>query len=220
MGIFPIMMNIMQFWLIDSIVKASAAVALPPDSRRSSFDGEDREPLFVASDDEGDDLAGQPRYDVENPRPPSRARAQLQIQKSDPPTPEGDESSSSLNPGTEMRGSVAMHAYPPSTSTINSSSPPSPSRPRKTFKRRSPPPPLNLEPPAPQDMTLMQEPTKPTRPNDDRGVAPDEPNKKWADDWDDSDDWANRVGEEEWTGRRMEQTKEALTVMVQASVAG
>jgi hypothetical protein len=51
MGLFPIIMNVLQFWLIDSIVKAStksSAVALP-DSQQ--------EPMFVDDDDddEGDD---------------------------------------------------------------------------------------------------------------------------------------------------------------------
>jgi len=53
MGLFPIFMNIIQFWLIDSIVKAGgfAGIALPTDQA----DAADREPLFRSSSDSGDD---------------------------------------------------------------------------------------------------------------------------------------------------------------------
>ena len=66
MGIFPIMMNILQFWLIDSIVKSSpaASVALPTVTPRSSADGEhehEHEPLFRASSDDEDDEGADPR---------------------------------------------------------------------------------------------------------------------------------------------------------------
>jgi hypothetical protein len=45
MGIFPIIMNIAQFWLIDSIVKASAAATAAQDIVPTH---QDREPLFTA----------------------------------------------------------------------------------------------------------------------------------------------------------------------------
>ena len=78
MGIFPIIMNVLQFWLIDSIVKASAhhaAVALPDDAT-DDLTPED-EPLFQLSDDEGDgDEGDAPRiHDVENPRPLDRSQS-------------------------------------------------------------------------------------------------------------------------------------------------
>jgi len=70
MGLFPIIMNVLQFWLIDSIVKAHT----PPPSRLGADDG-DREPLFLAdgSDeedgtlDEPEPLA--PKYGVEGREP-------------------------------------------------------------------------------------------------------------------------------------------------------
>ncbi|KAJ3516143.1 hypothetical protein NLJ89_g1303 [Agrocybe chaxingu] len=52
MGIFPIMMNILQFWLIDSIVKASAATGVALDVERDAQ--QDREPLFQAGSDDDD----------------------------------------------------------------------------------------------------------------------------------------------------------------------
>ena len=73
MGIFPIAMNILQFWLIDSIVKASStpsAVALGVDSA-DPFHTSDREPLFNASDDEDEDDHRPRRLqrDIENQLP-------------------------------------------------------------------------------------------------------------------------------------------------------
>ena len=54
-------MNIFQFWVIDSIVKASVSAGILLDS---SEDGEEREPIFNAedSDDEEEHL----------PKPPAR----------------------------------------------------------------------------------------------------------------------------------------------------
>ena len=53
MGFFPILMNVIQFWLIDSIVKAGgiAGITLPSDS----LDPADREPLFPSSADPASD---------------------------------------------------------------------------------------------------------------------------------------------------------------------
>lgn len=72
MGLFPIIMNVLQFWLIDSIVKANAPpVALSDDP--SGHGSGDREPLFQAEgSDEEDDTADEsestpPKYDAENP---------------------------------------------------------------------------------------------------------------------------------------------------------
>jgi hypothetical protein len=231
MGIFPIIMNVLQFWLIDSIVKASAAVALPPDSRRSSFDEQERESLFVASDSE-DDSGGRPRYDIENPRSLSRSSSRSHVHdnmKSHLSVSDESKSAGSSSSGMaiESRDSIAMHAYPPSvasTSTYHSSTPPtggSPKPTRRAFRRRSPPPPLRLDPPVlpaigPSQVVPLLQPTKSTRSRDDGGKRAilDESNQKWTETWGDADDWANRVGEEEWTGRRMEQTRDALNATV------
>jgi len=75
MGLFPIIMNILQFWLIDSIVKAHAPpVALTDDTSRLGAHGGDREPLFQADGSDEDETADEPgstppKYDVENPEP-------------------------------------------------------------------------------------------------------------------------------------------------------
>lgn len=74
MGLFPIVMNVLQFWLIDSIVKAHAPpLVLTEDSSPLGADGGDREPLFQADgSDEEDETVDQPgsappKYDAENP---------------------------------------------------------------------------------------------------------------------------------------------------------
>ena len=74
MGLVPIIMNVLQFWLIDSIVKAHAPpLTLADGSSRLDACDSDREPLFQADgSDEEDETAEEPgsthpKYDVENP---------------------------------------------------------------------------------------------------------------------------------------------------------
>lgn len=74
MGLFPIIMNVLQFWLIDSIVKAhDPPLALA--SEAPGHDPSDREPLFQAdeSDEEEETADGSgstpQKYDAENPKP-------------------------------------------------------------------------------------------------------------------------------------------------------
>ena len=75
MGLFPIIMNILQFWLIDSIVKAHAPpLTLDDDAPRLSVHGSDREPLFEADGSDEDEIADEPgstppKYVTEDPDP-------------------------------------------------------------------------------------------------------------------------------------------------------
>ncbi|KAF5358959.1 hypothetical protein D9758_004900 [Tetrapyrgos nigripes] len=235
MGIFPIVMNILQFWIIDTIVKASGPmVALEDDDSPRSYN--DREPLFNApSDDEDDDDSHLQRHDIENPPPrrrsdsydnTTRSHSLDKIISGSTPPFESKSIGSSTGQPTDA------HSYPPSlssslTSTISSHSsssaaPPLREAKKLNKKKRGPPSPLNIQPlhqPAinsPQ-MTGNRPPTAkttaptakrepPTKPATNVQVAGDE----WAETWEDSDDWANRVGEEEWTGRRMEMKKDNL----------
>jgi len=81
MGLFPIIMNVLQFWLIDSIVKAHAPpLTLGDDSSRLGAQGGDREPLFRADDSEEDETVDEPgstppKYDVESPEPLTAVKA-------------------------------------------------------------------------------------------------------------------------------------------------
>lgn len=228
MGIFPIAMNVLQFWLIDSIVKASnpGSVTLEPDSDDPALHP-DREALFVASDDEDDDADYRPR-DIENPR--ANTRLHSPRRSNDKPyntgsSPIPEEHKSSNASTSDQQGD---HSYPPSLSNSmtsmssdQSSVAPKPARNLlKKANRRAAPAPLSLRvahqpavnsPSLLAGMSASQQAHVPMIPI----VAPIpkvsvESNQAWAETWDDSDDWANRVGEDEWTGRRIEQKKDTL----------
>ncbi|KAL0950209.1 hypothetical protein HGRIS_010201 [Hohenbuehelia grisea] len=231
MGLFPIIMNVLQFWLIDSIVKASAASER---QETEHTDHLDREPLFRASEDEDDE--GSVRDDIENQH---RARSHS------PPRSHSQDkvSTNSMNPYENKPGSgsqtpsqgVEMHAYPPpltTSTTLNTLSPSSSSssiasssspilKPSK--RRRAAPTPLSISSgrqpamnsPAKGAALPRQQKTRPLRPstiaNPNVQAASDAGPNVWADAWHDNDDWANLVGEDEWTGRRMEQVKDSLS---------
>lgn len=234
-------MNILQFWLIDSIVKAS--VITLEDDAPDAFDRADREPLFgVPSDDEDDNLDA-PHYDIENPRPaprtrsPSGSRSRSSDKDVERVAPFEPKTSGSNTPGQ----SLEMHSYPPSlsgsvtsqsTSSSSSSSPPSLIKEATKLnkpKRRNPPAPLNIHdvhqpavnspqrvgkrrPVSPRISKPAASPPETTVPPSEtiKVAGASESNEAWGDPWDDCDDWANRVGEEDWTGRRMEHKKDQL----------
>ncbi|KAK1223315.1 hypothetical protein PQX77_013792 [Marasmius sp. AFHP31] len=228
MGIFPIIMNVLQFWIIDSIVKASdAPVALDAESPNGR-DQADREPLFNApSDDEDDDDTAPHRpHDIENPPPPrSNTRSHSShSQKGGSSDVDGQKASGSSTP----MDSLELHPYPPSRNNSFNSDSSTPSSGASTpklreanklnKKKRGPPSPLNIQPkyqPAINSPQVtgnsIRQPTpnkapEPARP----AVAPPQQVNEWEDSWEDSDDWAGRVGEEEWTGRRIGETNTNL----------
>ena len=223
MGVFPIVMNVLQFWLIDTIVKGSntASLTLGSESRRHSLDP-DSEPLFRGSDDEDDD-EGFParRYDVENPRPRSisRSRDPERLLPGEPKSLASGTStvipSGSSSPAPKpIDTGVSVHAYPPagagasptSASSSRSSSSLSSTR-TGSSRRREPPAPLTLKPHKASHPNIeisrsaLPEQEEVRRDDDEKWAA-------WGDE--DEDDWAERVGEEEWTGRRLEATKDAV----------
>lgn len=208
MGIFPIMMNILQFWLIDSIVKANvhgSFVALPTDTPRRSLE-EEEEPLFQVPSDDEEDAHSLRSHDIENPplvrslsksstlREPKPSSADASATASGSVTPKDIE-----NGGAQ---SIAMHAYPPS----RGASPSSTSSSRR--KRRSPPPPLSLSPrPSPIPSPAVNPVTPPQAAQPNAAPPNHDDDKEWAS-WDDEvDDWAGKVGQEDWTGKRLEGMK-------------
>lgn len=191
MGLFPIFMNVVQFWLIDSIVKAggSAGITLPPDA--------DHEPLFRSSigsiddDDNGDSgtvgdaLATPTRRDIE-------AQGQTRALR---------------------RSNDSSHTYPPSLPSLNGSPPDAPSVHRASqspppasrsvpFARRRRAPPPALEPHSLKVPVLDSS----DRSSEARASTVSRPKEEWQA-WDGDEDWAERIGEEEWTGRRAEASK-------------
>ncbi|KAI0650402.1 vacuolar membrane protein-domain-containing protein [Trametes meyenii] len=223
MGLFPIMMNIIQFWLIDSIVKGSSnysSLTLVPDSPRGSMDP-DAEPLFRGSDDESDDDDSIPaRHDIENPRPVSRSRSRNSTRLPGEPKSVSSGTNTVIPSGSStpvpkpIDTGVSAHAYPPHnasfspgtspSSTSSSSTSSSNSTSRARGRRRSPPPPLALRP---QKASYPNIQISRSAPPEEQQPARDEKWDAWGDD---TDDWADRVGEDEWTGRRIAAKKDAV----------
>ncbi|KAH6914770.1 vacuolar membrane protein [Coprinopsis sp. MPI-PUGE-AT-0042] len=122
MGIFPIVMNILQFWLIDSIVKASSTpspVALEVDSA-DPFHTSDREPLFNVSDDEdeGDHRPRRLQRDIENQLSPPSQSTFAPDSYSTAATIMGEGAALKKYDADEEGRSVpgGQHSYPPSLS--------------------------------------------------------------------------------------------------------
>lgn len=218
MGIFPIIMNTLQFWLIDSIVKASPeeSVSLNTDAH----DGLDREPLFRASeDDDGDEgQVGQQRYDVENPRALNassheRGSSSGNTSGSVTPVPTGSKESESDAPSD-----TGTHSYPPSlsssiTSTSSSTSslgkPPIREATKLGKKRKTAPTPLHVHQSSVPAINSPGQVTAPLEPK--IQDVPLTASHDWDDGWgDEADDWADKVGEEDWTGRRMGEARDDI----------
>jgi hypothetical protein len=174
MGIFPIIMNIIQFWLIDTIVKAKPAPSLTLDSDAPDAlhpNDQDREPLFGVPSDDEDETPAHP-YDLENPRPPSLSRSTstvptIDTAKSRTITPDPKSS----NPGLVTPGdNVELHHYPPVTSGRTS---PTAINPILNTKSHTGSQSLPAQPPS-RSISGAVTP-----------VSADE----WADSWEESDDW-------------------------------
>ncbi|EIW76290.1 hypothetical protein CONPUDRAFT_168857 [Coniophora puteana RWD-64-598 SS2] len=250
MGLFPILMNILQFWLIDSIVKASATNLTLPTSRRTS-DERDREPLFRAhsdDDDDDDDHGYDHRHDLEAPPPVSASTSRVTSRddlktvvgsasdtKSIPSGPTTPRSISSRPSKTEVSAADAQHEYPPegSVSSSSSSSRISHHSPASRHRYKQAPPPAldfeciahtpaeNVVTPATGDPAAAAKRLSAVVRMDVGRLSPGSAGaagvlmaqegsngQAGRAAQDDVDDWANRVGEDEWTGRRMGARKE------------
>lgn len=214
MGIFPILMNIVQFWLIDSIVKASELVLQTDPQMQSNEDNQDREPLIGphSHDDDEMDTRSNPPHDIENPLSSSQSGDATKVG-----TPNELKSTSSgvTTPiGISDGGnSIVTHAYPPSISNTPSSRKSSMSHPTNmpSNKSKQVPAPLHLQPAHTlalnsPERTIHSDPT----PQLHRSISSHlieqikrDSNMDWVSSWDDSDDWVNKVGEENRTEKRM-----------------
>ncbi|KAG6891679.1 hypothetical protein C0992_010081 [Termitomyces sp. T32_za158] len=201
-------MNVLQFWLIDSIVKASTkSLALEEDHNATS---QDREPLFNAPDDDDIDDNTYRNSDIERarPRPPSPPTVPIHKRSTNSTTPE-------YQNNTHDSDEQAEHSYPPSLSTSHSSiaSQPRPAKNQlKNAKRRVALAPLNVHNDHPRAVnppdvlaTIVPEAVQP-----DVEVNAHGANDGWTESWGEQEDWAGRVGEEDWTGRRLEHRKDTL----------
>ncbi|KAH9482941.1 Vacuolar membrane protein [Psilocybe cubensis] len=201
MGIFPILMNVLQFWLIDSIVKASAAGSVALDVEQGNY--QDREPLFNAADDDDEHSE---RFNADATRTSRHSLSSLESGGSRENVSFGTETTTTTLPderksaGSSSRHTVDVHEYPPSLSSSfssNASAPTSSKVPReaknlqKKSKRRQPLSPLPLHSTknvlhssSHTKSTIPATPSPPVEPSvniQDRG--------EWPDVWDESNEW-------------------------------
>ena len=120
MGIFPIIMNIAQFWLIDSIVKASAIATVSQDVEST----QDREPLFRVSAEGNDDHP--PRLETANRGSFRHSASPLDSRDLEPRVNTSSQATTTIpdepkSSASSSRGLVDAHAYPPSRSNSPSS---------------------------------------------------------------------------------------------------
>ncbi|KIK94851.1 hypothetical protein PAXRUDRAFT_827589 [Paxillus rubicundulus Ve08.2h10] len=216
MGIFPIIMNVLQFWLIDSIVKASTNPSAVRSNSPRNSDFQDREPLFASGPDDDDDISPQ---DIENMPQPSFTKITSEGDLKTLGSAEGDNtkllgstssSSSSSSSMAFSKSSVAAHDYPPNGVGSSSSQGSSASSRSRHKYRLSPPPPLEVQP---AHLPAINSPD-PSQNSSSRKSFQQNPSSRAVDNGNDGaadfdawekDDWAERVGDEEWTGRRLEQ---------------
>lgn len=209
MGLFPIMMNIVQFWLIDSIVKASAVIPVALGEGTEA----DREPLFGVPSDDEDDGPSLGRRDLENQRPSNQSRSSS---GSLAPSRTKSYSTGTTTPDEYKTGESAFdpitdqHSYPPSLSSsfASSSTMSEPQAPKeaknllKKSKRRNAPSPLYIpassqpainspQQPLTVPVTVPRIPSPALQAKHEVLVATEPDN--WTESWDDSEEWAKQI---------------------------
>src|SRR6266545_2193944 len=192
MGIFPILMNIIQFWLIDSIVKASSMAAVALDVEHGVQ--HDSEPLFQGDSDDEEN------YHPSRSKPPGRRLSN----SSSEPRRLGihDNLSFSITTQNDTYPDPAeAHSYPPSLSSSMTSNAPASQTPRiaknlmKQPKRREHPRSSHSETSHLSGASSISQ-----LPGQHHPVSPE--NADWTESWDDADEWEHRksssVGNEQW----------------------
>jgi len=185
-------MNIIQFWIIDSIVKAH-------DSHVMLEAPADHEPLFASPSDDEDD-GGHVPYDIENPRTPSPLRSfptntSHSLGKSD---------ALDILPGDDVKstlGPTDHHSYPPSlassfasTSTRATSPKPAKNLIKAANRRRNATTPRSARTPSDSHSILQPQPRIPQIASAAKSLEleiRDPTADVWSDSWDDSGDWTD-----------------------------
>jgi hypothetical protein len=207
MGLFPIFMNVVQFWLIDSIVKASGTTGIVLSSNQS--EPSDYEPLFRSSvdsdDDGGDDDDDDTRGGSDAISTPAKRDIEAQVQGQVQLLRRSTDSSHTYPPRHDDSPTLTLTTTTPAPAIHRASISPPPSLRSVLSVRRHRPPPPPLLPGSPKVPAVNSpDPSSETSP---AGVDADPRSKEDWQSWDGEEDWAERVGEEEWTGRRAEARK-------------
>lgn len=160
-------MNVLQFWLIDSIVKASSANVPPQLPVNSSTNvSEDVEPLFNIPDfEDEDDGSHGASYDIESQ---GRSGSLNYSRDSIPisPTEETkDIPGKGITPNHRTEPGQEAHSYPPNTSTSPTSVPSALASRRLSLSPRSGLLSLRRSPPLPEVLPLQAQ--SPLGPNSD-----------------------------------------------------
>ena len=188
MGIFPILMNIVQFWLIDSIVKASSMAVVALDIEQRTHDSE---PLFQGEVE-----------DDYHPSQPSRRSSSLSTSRR-LDTPDDHSFDTSL-PGIlitkECTNHVDSHSYPPSLSgSISSNMAPShnPKMPQTLAKQTKRIASRSL----PRISHHSDSNSLPRTPPPATHAPAVAESADWAESWDDAEEWeqkSNSLGAGDW----------------------
>jgi len=183
MGIFPILMNIIQFWLIDSIVKASSMAAVALDIEQNAQ--EDCEPLFEGgSDDEHD-------YHTSRPNPSQRRPS---ISSFDSRVSDFHDNRSTPEDSGESSKPEDVHAYPPSLSGSMTSDTSSHNRVENSFMKKT----TRSEPASStisrstQPETLQISGPRNTASQLSARTSILKGSADWTNSWDDADEWSHR----------------------------
>ena len=181
-------MNIIQFWITDSIVKAHHSHVMleaTTDSRPA-----DHEPLFASPSDDEDDIDQVP-YDIENPRTPSPPRSSRSLSKSD---------ALDILPGGDAKP-TDQHSYPPSlassfasTSTRATSPKPAKNLIKAANRRRNATTPRSAHTPLDPPSILQPQPRIPQIASAAKSLEleiRDPTADGWSDSWDDPGVWAD-----------------------------
>lgn len=197
-------MNVLQFWIIDSIVKAHSAGPVALDIEQVNH--EDREPLFNAPDDEDDEDSNRAQIPSISQRSFSFESRQSHDNHSfttDATTATSPEEHKSAS-GSSRRV-VEAHEYPPSLSSSFSSNTSTPiSKPpreaknlQRKSKRREPLSPLRMHPTITKGLSSPQsaggDVNIPHTPSPTIGPAVELQDRgEWADAWEDSHEWVKQ----------------------------
>jgi len=200
MGIFPIIMNVLQFWFIDSIVKASTGAETPEDVEHGTY--HDHEPLFnVPPEDEDDDCSSRDYIsDHRNSRRSiSSVDSRSYISHDDlsfvTDSTSRDEHKSVASASKPIGGA---HSYPPSSMSSNPTLAAGSKAPREAKnlvkkKKRHYPVSATEEsfpPSISSSIALESIPPTPSPKLLALSVAKLQDPAEWTDAWDDSNDWA------------------------------